>query len=270
MVTVKQLSALAGVSIRTLHYYDEIGLLSPTRVGANGYRYYDDAALMRLQQILFFREIGLELLRIKEILDQPGFDVLQALQSHRSILRERIERLEKLVETVDSTIMDFAGEVKMSKKRLFEAFSAEKQKDYERSIRLQYGPETVNESTRRWGSYNSVERERIADEGNQVYSDLADAIQAGKSPQSLEVQTILGRWHRHLTYFYEPTLEILRGLGQLYNTHPDFIANFRKVHPSLPEFMQEAIGLYVDDLETAEIRRMLEEKDNGADSTASD
>ncbi|MCA9905969.1 MAG: MerR family transcriptional regulator, partial [Anaerolineae bacterium] len=220
MYTVKQLSELADVSIRTLHYYDEIGLLKPAEVGANGYRYYDDAALLRLQQILFYREIGLELLRIKEILDSPDFDLLAALRSHRKVLASKIGRLQKLVSTVDSTIMHLAGEVEMSKKRLFEGFSDEQQKDYERQARLQYGPDTVNDSIKRWNNYTQTQRDIIAGEGNQIYGDIVDAIEAGLSPTSAEAQAILTRWHEHLRYFYEPTLDILRGLGHGYNSHP--------------------------------------------------
>jgi DNA-binding transcriptional MerR regulator len=257
--TVKQLSDLAEVSVRTLHYYDEIGLLNPTKVGANGYRYYDDAALLRLQQILFYREIGLELMQIKEILDSPNFDLLAALRSHRGVLQEKINRLEKLVSTVDGTIMHLVGEVDMSKKRLFEGFSEEKQKQYEREARLQYGPEIVNASIKRWNSYTPAQQEAVRQEGGQIYSDLADALEAGQPAQSVEVQAILQRWHQHMRYFYEPTLDILRGLGEAYNTHPDFIAFFQNLHPKLPTYLKEAITQYVDDLEYAEIERMLAE-----------
>src|SRR5215510_9131728 len=106
--TVKQLSDLAGVSVRTLHYYDEIGLLRPTSVGENGYRYYDDDAMLRLQQILLYREMELELLQIKDILDSPDFDLVSALRSHRTVIQEKIKRLQNLVHTVDSTIMHVA------------------------------------------------------------------------------------------------------------------------------------------------------------------
>lgn len=266
MYTVKQLSDLAGISVRTLHYYDELGLLKPSQVRANGYRYYDEAALLRLQQILFYREIGLELTLIKEILDRPDFDLLAALQSHRSVLQEKIKRLEKLVSTVDSTIMYLAGEVAMNKKRLFEAFSDEKQKEYERSVRLQYGPETVNESIRRWNGYTKAEKEKIGEEGNQIYGDFLTAIEAGASAQSAEVQAIVQRWHSHIQYFYEPTLEILRGLGELYTSHPDFIATFQKIHPQLPDYLQAAIAVYIDELEYAEIKRLLAE-DEGKGGT---
>jgi DNA-binding transcriptional MerR regulator len=266
MYTVKKLADLAGVTVRTLHHYDEIDLLKPSEIGANGYRYYDDAALLRLQQILFYREVGLELLQIKDVLDSPDFDVIEALRSHREILEGRIDRLHDLINTVDTTITHLQGGTPMSnKKKLFEGFSDAKQKQYEREARLQYGPQNVNESINRWNSYTKVQKEIIAEEGNQVYSDIADVIEAGLAPQSDEVQAILVRWHDHLRYFYEPTLEVLRGLGDLYNTNPDFIANFAKVHPDLSGFMQLAVAQYVDDLETAAIERLL--ADDEADIT---
>lgn len=260
MYTVRQLSHLAEVSVRTLHYYDEIDLLKPSQVGANGYRYYDDSALYRLQQILFYREMGLELLQIKEVLDNPDFDLVAALRSHRKVLSEKIKRLHKLVETVDSTIMHLVGEVNMSKKnRLFEGFSEEQQKEYEREARLQYGPEHVNESIRRWNSYTKEQRQSILEEGSEIYVALADALKAGKAGSSIEVQAILRRWHNHIRHFYEPTLDILRGLGELYEYNPDFAANFIRLHPDLPAYLREAIATYVDDLETAEIERLLAE-----------
>jgi DNA-binding transcriptional MerR regulator len=259
MYTVKQLSDLADVSVRTLHYYDEINLLRPTQVGANGYRYYDEPAVLRLQQILFYREMGLELAQIKDILDSPDFDLVTALRSHRDVIQEKMKRLQHLVSTIDSTIMHLAGEMKMSKKHLFQGFSDEKQKEYEREIRLQYGPDTVNQSVKRWNSYSQAERDGIADEGNQIYSDWVDALEAGKAADLTEVQAILKRWHEHLGYFYEPTLEILRGLGELYTSHPDFIANFKKLHPDLPAYLQAGINQYVDDLEYREIERLLAE-----------
>ncbi len=259
MYTVKQLSELAQVTVRTLHYYDEIDLLKPAQVRPNGYRYYDDAALLRLQQILFYREIGLELLHIKDILDSPDFDLLTALRSHRGVLHEKIHRLEKLIETVDSTIMHVAGEINMSKKRMFAAFSDEQQKENERLARLQYDPKIVNDSIRRWNSYSKAEQQAIMAEGNQIYSEIVAALEAGRSALSAEVQDLLVRWHNHIRYFYEPTLEILRGLADGYHNSPDFRENFDKMHPDLSAYMLEGITHYVDDLETAEIERMLAE-----------
>ncbi len=259
MYSVKQLSELAGISVRTLHYYDEIGLLTPSVVKDNGYRYYDEANLLRLQQILFYREIGLELAQIKTIVDSPDFDLLAALRSHRRELEQKAERLHDLLTTVDNTIIYLSGASDVSKKQLFEAFSEEKQKDHERSARLQYGPKIVNESIALWNSYSKEKKQEIGEEGNQVYSNFVAAIEAGKDPLSPEVQEIVERWHKHLHYFYEPTLEILRGLGTAYNESPDFNATFTRIHRELPEYLQSAIIEYVDQLETAEIARMLAE-----------
>lgn len=257
MYTVKRLSDLAGVTVRTLHYYDQIDLLKPTQVSANGYRHYDDSALYRLQQILFYREIGLELLEIREILDSPDFDLVTALKSHREVLQTKIKRLNNLINTVDMTVKHLTGEVDMSRKKMFNAFSDEEQKQYEREARLQYGPDMVNDSVRRWNSYSDLQRQVIADEGNQIYEELVTQLEAGVSAKSAAVQAILERWHQHLRYFYEPTLDILRGLGMMYSTSPDFIANFQKLHSDLPEYLTEGIEQYVDDLEYAEIERLL-------------
>lgn len=259
MYTIRQLSDLAGVSVRTLHHYDHIGLLRPSQVGANQYRYYDDEALLRLQQILFYRELGVALAEIRDILDEPGFDLMQALHTHRDALRARIAHFEELIRTVDNTIQHLGGDQTMSKKQLFRAFSDEEQRYHERTARLEYGPQLVNESARRWNSYTSEQRQKILDEGNSIYADIVRAMEAEHTPHSAEVQALLVRWHEHLQHFYDPPLEVLRGLGQLYNSHPDFMANFQALHPGLAEFMEQAIDQYVDELETAEIARMLAE-----------
>lgn len=257
--TVKKVAELTGISVRTLHYYDEIDLLKPSHVGQNGYRYYDDAALLRLQQILLYREMGMELAQIGTVLDDPDFDLLTALRSHRKALQARLQHLHQLIRTVDGTMMHLIGEIDMNKRRLFDGFSDQQQKQHERELRLEYGPDTVNESIRRWNSYTEAERARIKDEGEAIYADLAEALNAGEGPNSSVVQAILTRWHAHLHHFYEPTLEILECLGQMYNTHPDFIARFEKMHPELPVYLQSAVTHYVDELETAEIIRLLAE-----------
>lgn len=259
MYTVKQLSDLAGVSVRTLHYYDEIGLLKPSSVGANGYRRYDEAAVLRLQQILFYRELGLELLQIRDVLDAPGFDLVAALRDHRRALRGKIGRLQALVDTVDSTIQHLTGEKDVSKKQLFKGFSKKQQKQYEREARLQYGPDNVNESVRRWASYSKAEQKAIQEQGGQVYLDFVAALKAGKAADDPDVQAIVRRWHHNIRYFYEPTPEILRGLPELYNTHPDFIAFFEKIDPRLTAYIAEAVPVYVDALETEAIEQMLAE-----------
>lgn len=153
----------------------------------------------------------------------------------------------------------------MSKKQKqpgLQRHSDEQQKQYEREIRLEYGPSLVNESVKRWNSYTKEQQDAVLAEGGEVYNEIIAAIEAGTSATDTEVQRLMVRWHDNLRNFYEPTLEILRGLGELYNTHPDFIANFKKMHPRLGEYIREAINQYVDDLEYAEIVRLLEEDES--------
>lgn len=246
MYSVKQLSSLAGVSTRTLHYYDEIGLLKPASYGDNGYRRYSEQAVYQLQQILFYKELGFSLEKIKEIIDQPDFDLIHALEQHKKALRGRQERLYHLIETVDRTILHLKGHAIMSEKKLFEPFNTEQQEEYEREA-AQRWPETYKESARRWKSYSDAEKSRIGEEGNAVYLDLVAALD--QDPGSEMVQKIVARWHQHLRYFYEPSVEMLRGLGRMYVDDLRFAANFARIHPDLAQFHQKAIDIYCDRLE---------------------
>lgn len=252
--TVKQLSKLAGVTPRTLHHYDHIGLLKPAEVAENGYRYYGEEDLLRLQQILFFRELGLPLEKVKAILDQPDFDLVSALQTHRYHLQARQLHTERLLRTVEATILHLIGEVRMSKKKIFEGFSEDKQAEYEKQALDNWG-DGAKESIALWNSYSKEEQERILAQGGQIFKDIADLIPRGA--QSDEVQAAMARWHQHLRYFYEPTFDILRGLGTMYNEHADFRATFTAIHPDLPAFLQQAMNHYVDRLETEWLEREL-------------
>ncbi len=145
------------------------------------------------------------------------------------------------------------------KKRGLQPHSADQQQQYEREARLQYGPASVNDTIQRWNSYSKERQDAIVAEGNQIYLDLAEALEAGKGAGDPAVHDILDRWQQHLRHFYEPNLDLLRGLGQMYNAHPDFIANFQNIHHELPAYLEEVIAFYVDELETAELERMLAE-----------
>lgn len=252
--TVKKLADLANVSVRTLHYYDEIGLLKPASIGENGYRYYDDSSLFQLQQILFYREMGLELQQIKQILDDPDFDKVTALQLHRQTIQEKIDRLQSLIQTVDTTILHLIGEVDMSKKNVFKGFDEEKQKQYEKEAVDNWG-ENAAQSIKLWKSYSDERKAEIMQEGNAIYQEIAANMDKGAD--SPEVRALLVRWHEHLRHFYEPSIEVLDGLGKMYNDHPDFNATFTKIDPALPAFLKESIAVYVDELETKWLEREL-------------
>jgi DNA-binding transcriptional MerR regulator len=243
MFTVKQLARIAGITPRTLHYYDEIGLLKPSRVGDNGYRYYDDGALLRLQQVLLYRKLDMPLEQIGEIMGHRDYRVLDALESHKRELGLRIRQLERLMTTVEDTILYMKGEKEMSKKQLFGGLSPEQEAAFEKEAAQKYDPATVKASNKKWKEYTPAEKQQILDEGNAVYEDLVKALPNGAA--SSEAQACVERWRRHLAYFWVPNLEQLLGLADLYNDDPRFKANFDGFDPRLAEFMREAVKVYV-------------------------
>jgi MerR family transcriptional regulator, thiopeptide resistance regulator len=244
MLTVKQLSKLAGVTPRTLHHYDQIGLLKPSRVGANGYRYYGEESVLQLQQILFYRELGIPLEDIKQIMGRRDFDVLDALRSHKEALQRQATRLNRLINTVDNTINHLNGNTTMSDKAYFEGFSEEEQEKYAAEAEQLYDPETVRESNRKWKSYSTSKKESIMAEGKAIYMDMIAAMPKG--PESPEVQKIVERWRKHMDYFWTPKLDQLLALANGYNDNPRFKANFDRMHPQLAGFIREAVKIYVE------------------------
>ena len=240
--TVKQLASLAGVTNRTLHYYDEIGLLRPATYGDNGYRYYGEQALLRLQQILFYRELGFSLEQIKTILDRPDFDLLQALEGHKHALHERVDRLNRLIETVDHTILHIQGKVEMSKQDFYKGFDEEKQKRYEQEARERYGDEAMAR-TKDWNAYTPEQKNDILAEGHEINMSIVANMDRGFD--SAEVQYWIGRWHNAInTYFYECSLEIFEALGHGYYQDSEFKAFYEKIHPGLAAFMEQAMTHY--------------------------
>lgn len=242
--TVKQLARLAGVSARTLRYYDQIGLLKPASVGENGYRYYGEASLLTLQQILLYRALDLPLAQIKEILGRSDFDVLAALQGHQAQLRKRIAQMERLVGTVERTIQHLKGKEAMSDQQIFEGFSEEQQAAYEQEAMQLYDPETVKASSKRWKSYSAAEKQRILEEGKQVYLRFAQAMPKG--PASAEAQACVETWRKHMDYFWTPTIPQLLGLAQGYVSDERFQRNIDRVQAGLSAFILEAVKVYVN------------------------
>lgn len=243
MYTVKQLAKSAGVTPRTLHFYDEIGLLKPSRIGDNGYRYYDEEATLRLQQILLYRKMELPLEEIKRIMGRRDFDVLAALEEHRLELLKKIDQLEEMKKTVDETILFMKGEKKMTVDELFSGFSEEQQAEYEKEAAQMYDPQIVKASNAKWRAMSKAEQQRVLDESKQVYVDIIAAMPKG--PASPEIQACVERWRKNMDHFWTPKPEQLAYFGDLYNNDPRFKANFEKMAPGLAEFMREAINVYV-------------------------
>lgn len=243
MLTVKQLSRLTGITTRTLHYYDEIGLLKPTRLGANGYRLYDEAAQLRLQQILLYRALDVPLAAIRTMMGQDDFDVMAALLSHREALSQQAARLQGLITTVDNTIQHLKGNGKMSSAKLFEGLSPAQEQAYAAEAEQRYDAGTVRDTQRRWQGYDKHRQAAILDEGNAIYAAMAAAMAQGAD--SAAVQALVQRWRDHIGHFWVPQLAQLEGLARMYSEDARFKANFDKVQPGLAEFMLHAVQHYV-------------------------
>lgn len=237
---------MAGVTPRTLHYYDEIGLLKPDEIAGNGYRHYGKQAILRLQQILFYREMDFPLETIRDLINQPDFDVIRALQNHRASLLDRAKRLDRLITTIDKTIENMEGNREMKEEEYFDGWTEEKQPEFEEEIRRKYGENAMDEVID-WNSYSKQQKENIIVEGQANTQAMADLM--GRSPDDPQVQAVVEKWHQHLQYFYIPSIERMRGLGEMYVDDPRFKAGYEKVRPGLALFMKQAIDVYCDRLE---------------------
>lgn len=243
--TVKQLADMAGVSPRTLHYYDQIGLLEPSSYSDNGYRQYRADDLLRLQQILFYKELGLSLKQIEEVIGKQDFDLLQALDAHKAALEKRVGRLNTLIETVEATILHIKGELPMSNKGLFQGFSEEQQKEYEAEAMEKYDPKLVKQSQRRWKNYSDEQKRSVRAEGDAIFQTILAHIDEG--PQSPAVQEQAAAYHRYIhTNFYDCSYETIGGLGQMYVEDARFRAKFDELDPKMAEFVRDAFAHYAE------------------------
>ena len=247
--TVQQLARLAGVSVRTLHHYDHIGLLKPSARTAAGYRLYGETDLLRLQQILFFKELDFPLADIQAILDDPGFDQVQALRDHRQMLEAEADRLGRLLNTIEKTISRLTEDSmtmtpSMTDAELYEGFTPEQIERYTREANELYDPQIVAESNRRVRNMSKAQWQAVKAEGSAVAQQLADLMD--KQPDDPTVQAAIARHYAWVDNFWHPTAESYRGLGQGYAEHPEFRAFYEKVRPGLADFMCASMSYYAD------------------------
>ena len=243
--TVQQLATLAGVSVRTLHHYDQVGLLRPSSRTAAGYRLYGQEDLLRLQQILFFKVLDFPLQDIQRILDRPGFDQVEALESHRRMLQERVERLAVLMRTIDKTIQSLKEDaMTLTDAELYEGFTQEQIDDIKREVQERYDPALVAESNRRVSKMSKAQWKAVGAEGDAVTRRMAELM--GRDPGDPEVQATVARHHAWIENFYPCSAEVYRGLGQLYTGDDRFRAHYEAYAPNLADFMQAAMNYYAD------------------------
>ena len=239
--SVQQLAKMAGVSVRTLHHYDRIGLLRPER-RRNGYRQYGREEALRLQQIMFYRELGFPLAEIRSILARPEFDMLEALTAHRDLLDERAMRLKKLRATLDKTIASLKGEREMAIKDYYEGFSDEQVAAWRQEAKERYGESAVAESDRRVLNMGKEKFAAVQQEIDAVYREVVATMDKG--PASPEVQALVGKWRQWLENFFHYTDDMVLGLGRMYSADERFADFFRKYHPEMPAFWTKAIEIY--------------------------
>lgn len=250
--TVQRLARLAGVSARTLRYYDQIGLLCPRRQSSSGYRLYGGEEVDRLQQILFYRELGMPLEEIAALLDDPAFDPLDALRRHQRGLRERRDRLNTLIATVERTIEAKERSESMSDSDKFAGFKekliAENEAAYGAEIRQRYGEEAVNASNEKLRGMSRADFERAQALEGEILELLDAAFKTG-DPGCGEARSAAAR-HREWLSLHWPayTPEAHRGIAETYVADERFSAYYDRGTPGRAAFLRDAIALYLAEL----------------------
>ena len=235
---IKEFAEFAGVSVRTLHYYDEIGLLTPAFVDrSTGYRFYDENSLLRMQEILFYRELDFSLKSIKEILSSPNYDKNKALNEQKHLLTLKKERLERLISAIDGAVK---GENVMT------AFDNSEFEKHKAEAKEKWGPTPAyKEYETRTKGYSKSKWNDLADGMDRIMAGFASCMKNGRTPDSTEVQVLVKALQTHITEnYYLCTNEILAGLGQMYVGDERFKNNIDKHADGTAEFVCEAIEAY--------------------------
>lgn len=242
---VRQLSRLSGVSARTLRYYDEIGLLKPTRVEPTHYRYYDGSAVDRLQTILFYRALDMPLVAIRALLSQPGFDRKAALEDHLSQLCEKRTQLDTLIQTVQATLSAMKGELTMQDSEKFEGFKRslirKNEAAYGQEVRARYGDDAADAANAKLQGLSAEEYQQAEGLAAQLAELLCQAVQHGDADGALARQAFA--LHKQWLCFYWPsyTAEAHKGLAALYLADERFAAYYDAIAPGAARFLHDAI-----------------------------
>lgn len=246
--TIKKIAQLSGVSARTLRYYDEIDLLKPSRVNSSNYRIYGQKEVDRLQQILFYRELDMKLEEIKEILDNPDFNVEQALMSHQEQLLERRKEIDRLLTTVQQTMKHYKGERIMSDKEKFEAFKqqkvAENERQYGTEIREKYGEKTVEASNDKYLNLTEQEMSEMQATEQQLFEKIEAYLQEPNLESDVAKQ--IYELHKKWLSFTWPTYsaEAHKGLGLMYVSDERFTAYYDEKYQGTAQALNDAIQYY--------------------------
>ncbi len=237
----KEVAALTGVTVRTLHYYDQIDLLKPSDATESGYRLYDEQCLERLQQILFYRELDFPLEQIKAIIDDINFDKIQALIRHREMLVQKRDRLNGLIELAQKTI---EGSGNMSFKEFDKTEINQMRNKYAQEVRERWGEtDAYAQSQAKTGDLNDNQWGELGEAGNAILDKFAKI--SGISPESGAAQALVKEWQDYISNnFYDCSKQILACLGQMYVGDERFTQNIDRHGQGTAEFMAKAIEIY--------------------------
>lgn len=242
---IKEVAELVGISVRTLQYYDKIGLLKPDEKNEAGYRLYTNENLETLQQILFFRELGFPLKKIKEIIQSPSFDREEALNMQRDMLLQRREQLDQMIATIDKTLRHMKGEIEMSNEEKFKGFDFSNN-EYEQEARERWGDEAVDHSYKSLNKLSKKEQEQLGEDMNAIFRRLADI--KDQQPDSKEAQDAIHEWYQILAKMMgkQCNLEVFKSIGQMYVDDERFTKNIDQFGEGLAQFMSDAMQVYVE------------------------
>jgi MerR family transcriptional regulator, thiopeptide resistance regulator len=247
--TVKKLAKISGVSVRTLHFYDEVELLKSAYYGSNGYRFYEEEQLLILQQILFFRELGFELKQIKKVLGRSDFDKVAALRSHRKVLEEKdLSRTKKLIKTIDKTLEHLKGTKTMKDQELYWGFSKEKQAEHEKYLIDRYGEGMkagIAETHRKIKNWTKADWEKNGKDFEVICKEIAEMIDDELEAGSAEVQALIRRHYQWLKKFWTPTRESYSGHAELI-MDSDLRKAYDAYHPQLAGFLADGIEVFAE------------------------
>lgn len=248
--TIQQLAGLAGISTRTLRYYDEIGLITPKRAGSSGYRTYGENEVDALQQVLFFKEMGFELDVIKKIMSEPSFNRLEAMRQHLEKLQKQEQRIQLLIQTVKKTILKEQGGIFMSDKEKFTGFKKEliekNEAQYGAEIRKKYGDKEVDESNRKMMNLSEEEYEKIQSIAEEIKVRLEKAVSENadaKGSTGKEIVELHKSWLGYTWASYSAKAHC--GLGEMYVADERFTKYYDDKVKGCAEFLRDAINAHV-------------------------
>ena len=244
MFLIKKVSEISGVSVRTLHHYDEIGLLSPKK-SENGYRYYSEDDMSFLQMILFYKYLGFPLKQIKDLLKQEDPEILHHLKKQLVLMQKEKQKLLTLIDTLEKTIESRERKFTMSTKEKFKGFTYQDNEKYKQKAIDLYGKEVIEEAVKK----QKGREQEIADGFNNIFFAISDNMSKGLKATSKENTELAKKLHKHICeYSFDCSADVFSSIGYGYVKNPEFKNNMDKFGEGMAQYLCDAIQQYVKEI----------------------